>query len=265
MLFSVSVPPPSTPGATAADAPHYALHSDPRSSHQQIARLVRRIGRGPILDVGAAQGMLGQLMRGSGIAIDAVEPHPFWAARARAFYGAVYDSAIEAAALPPNHYRVVVCADVLEHTADPLAVLKQLRAAATADATFVVSLPNVAHLSARLLLLLGRFPQMERGIFDRTHLHFYTRATATAMLRDAGLQVVWARPTPVPLEQIWPADGSLGLLRALMLAQRAGLLLAPDLFGFQWIFVARPALPAAGRAGANNRPSAEAQFNASNR
>jgi hypothetical protein len=184
--------------------------------------------------------MLGQLMQGSGIAIDAVEPHPVWAARARAFYRTVYDRAIEAAALPPRHYRLVVCADVLEHTADPAAVLKQLRAAATDDAMFVVSLPNVAHLSARLLLLLGRFPQMERGIFDRTHLHFYTRDTAAEMLRAAGLDVVRARPTPVPLEQIWPEQRARGLLRALMLAQRAGLLLAPTLFGFQWIFVARP-------------------------
>jgi hypothetical protein len=81
---------------------------------------------------------------------------------------------------------------------------------------------------------------MERGIFDRTHLHFYTRATAEDMLRAAGLEVVRAQPTPVPLEQIWPEGRARGLLRGLMLAQRAALLLAPRLFGFQWIFVARP-------------------------
>jgi hypothetical protein len=42
----------------------YALHSDRQSSHQQIARLVRRIGRAPVLDVGAAQGLLGRLLEG---------------------------------------------------------------------------------------------------------------------------------------------------------------------------------------------------------
>jgi hypothetical protein len=218
-----------------------------------------------VLDVGAAQGILGQILQQDHIQLDAVEPHPIWAEHARAYYHTVYASSIEDAGLPAGRYPVVVCADVLEHTVDPVSVLKGLRETATEDATFIISLPNVAHIAARLLLLAGRFPQMDRGIFDRTHLHFYTRATATAMLRDAGLQVVWARPTPVPLEQIWPADGSRGLLRALMLAQRAGLLLAPDLFGFQWIFIARRALPAAGRAGANYRPSAEAQLNASSR
>jgi hypothetical protein len=184
--------------------------------------------------------MLGQMLKGSGLEIDAVEPHPVWAEHARAHYRAVFNSGIEDAALPSNTYRMVVCADVLEHTVDPVAAVKSLRAAATDDARFIISLPNVAHLSARLLLLLGRFPQMERGIFDRTHLHFYTRATAEAMLRSAGLEVLRARPTPVPLEQIWPRGRVHWLLRALMLAQRVGLLLAPALFGFQWIFVARP-------------------------
>ncbi|HEU5102437.1 MAG TPA: class I SAM-dependent methyltransferase [Roseiflexaceae bacterium] len=219
---------------------HYTLHSDGQSSHQQIARLVRRMRRTPVLDVGAAQGFLGQLLQQERIQIDAVEPHPIWAEHARAYYRTVYAASLEAAGLPAGRYAVVVCADVLEHTVDPVAALKRLREAATDDATFIISLPNVAHIAARLLLLAGRFPQMERGIFDRTHLHFYTRATAEAMLRDAGLQVLRARPTPVPLEQIWPAGASPALLRALMLAQRVGLLLTPTLFGFQWIFVARP-------------------------
>jgi len=228
--------------------------------------LVRRLGRAPVLDVGAAQGFLGQILQQDRIQLDAVEPHPIWAEHARAYYQTVYASSIEGAGLPAGRYPVVVCADVLEHIVDPVSVLKQLRQAATDDASFIISLPNVAHIAARLLLLAGRFPQMERGIFDRTHLHFYTRATATAMLRDAGLEVVWARPTPVPLEQIWPADSNLGLLRGLMLAQRAGLLLAPTLFGFQWIFVARRALPAARSAGASTASGAgvNAQLHLSN-
>ncbi len=78
-----------------------------------------------------------------------------------------------------------------------------IRATATEDATFIISLPNVAHIAARLLLLAGRFPQMNRGIFDRTHLHFYTRATAEAMLRDASLQAGdhWLFATSAQTEQ----------------------------------------------------------------
>lgn len=200
---------------------------------------MRRIGRAPVLDVGAAHGELGQLLGREGMVIDAIEPHPAWAAHAQPHYRRVYCSGVEAADLPARTYRAVVCADVLEHTADPVASLRLLRDAATPDALFVISLPNVAHISARLLLLCGQFPQMERGLFDRTHLHFYTRRTAVDLLRAAGLRPLRIRPTPVPLEQIWPARRGAALLGALMAAQRAGLLLAPTLFGFQWVMVAR--------------------------
>jgi SAM-dependent methyltransferase len=218
---------------------HYRLHRDPRSSHQQIATLAQRLGRSPILDVGAAQGFFGQLLRDSGLAIDAVEPNEYWAEQAQPYYRRVFASTIEEADLPDRAYRVIVCADVLEHTVDPVGVIEQLRRVAADDALFIISLPNVAHLAVRLLLLFGRFPQMERGILDRTHLHFYTLDTATEMLGRAGLEVVRARPTGVPLDELWPGGEGGVLFRLLMRLQHLALLLAPRLFGFQWVLVAR--------------------------
>lgn len=220
---------------------HYRLHRDPRSSHQQIARQVRRLGRGPILDVGAAQGILGQLLAEAGVALerDAVEPNPAWAEHARPYYRAVHACGIEEADLPDDTYRVVVCADVLEHLPDPVGALRRLRRTATADAVFIVSLPNVAHLAVRLLLLFGRFPRMERGILDRTHLHFFTRDTAIATLREAGLEVTKARATGIPLDELWPRGEGTGPYRALTRLQHLALALAPRLFGFQWVLTAR--------------------------
>jgi 2-polyprenyl-3-methyl-5-hydroxy-6-metoxy-1,4-benzoquinol methylase len=220
---------------------HYRLHRDPKSSHQQISTLVQRLGRSPILDVGAAQGFLGQLLGNTSLIIDAVEPNAYWAEHAQPFYRQVFASSIEEAHLPDATYRVIVCADVLEHTVDPEAVIEQLRRVAADDALFIISLPNVAHLAVRLMLLVGRFPQMERGILDRTHLHFYTLDTATEMLRRAGLEVVRARPTGVPLDELWrEGEGNL-LFNALMRLQHFALLLAPRLFGFQWVIVAKKA------------------------
>jgi len=222
---------------------HYRLHRDPRSSHQQIVRLVQRLGRSPILDVGAAQGFLGQLLQAgdSRLAIDAVEPHPVWAEHARPYYRQTFASTVEDAALPDRTYRVVVCADVLEHVVDPVAVIGQLRRVATDDAIFIISLPNVAHLAVRLLLLVGRFPRMDRGILDRTHLHFYTRDTAQQMLESAGLEVVHARATGMPLDELWPKGEGRPLFDLMTRLQHFALLVAPRVFGFQWIFVAHQA------------------------
>lgn len=227
---------------------HYRLHHDPKSSHQQIARLTRRLGQSPVLDVGAAQGILGQVVVDSRLVLDAIEPHPAWAEQARPYYRQVFADPVEAAPLPARTYRTIVCADVLEHTVDPRAVLRRLGDVAAHDALFIVSLPNVAHLAVRVLLLLGRFPRMERGVLDRTHLHFYTRDTAQALLEDAGFEVLQVTATGLPLDELWPAgEGRLGF-RLLTRLQHVALALAPRLCGWQWIFVARQS--AAGRCAA---------------
>jgi 2-polyprenyl-3-methyl-5-hydroxy-6-metoxy-1,4-benzoquinol methylase len=214
---------------------HYRAKHDAQSSHQQIVRIIKQMNAGPILDVGSAQGMLGQALAGSGLVIDAIEPDARWAEAARPFYRTVHYCTIEAASLPPSEYRAIVCADVLEHLPDPASALARLRQSATGDAVFIISLPNVAHLSIRLLLLAGSFPRMERGILDKTHLQFFTRSTAMAMLSAAGLQVKQVRATPVPLEQI-TASRMVNAVGGLF--QRAAVRLLPTLFAFQWIFVA---------------------------
>ena len=185
--------------------------------------------------------MLGHLIKDTGLVIDGVEYNPAWADMARPHYRNVWSGAIEDAPLPDNEYRMVVCGDVLEHTADPVAVLKRLRRAATDDATFIVSLPNVAHLGVRLMLLFGYFPKMERGPLDKTHLHFFTKDTAKAMVESAGLRVERIACTGVPLDEVWKnGDGSLPYKVATRV-QHGALAVAPRLFGFQWIMVATPA------------------------
>jgi 2-polyprenyl-3-methyl-5-hydroxy-6-metoxy-1,4-benzoquinol methylase len=217
----------------------YELHLDPRSSHQRIAAYLRRLGRGPILDVGAASGVLGRLLAGSGLEIDGLEPDPPSAAEARPFYRSVTVATAEEAALPSSAYEVIVLADVLEHMPRPDSVLMRLSQAAAVDAVFVISLPNVAHVAARALLAAGKFPRHDRGIFDRTHLHFFTRDTALELVREAHLKPAVMATTPVPLEHVWPHWLGPSLLELAMRLQTGAARAAPRLFAFQWLIVAR--------------------------
>jgi SAM-dependent methyltransferase len=85
---------------------------------------------------------------------------------------------------------LILCLDVLEHLVDPREVLAQLAARLSRGGTVIVSLPNVAHLSVSLpLLLRGRFEYRDAGILDRTHLRFFVRDSAIALLNQAGLVV----------------------------------------------------------------------------
>jgi SAM-dependent methyltransferase len=134
----------------------------------------------------------------------------------------------------------VVCADVLEHTADPAAVLARLRQAARPDGSFVISVPNVAHFAVRVMLLFGHFPKMQRGILDRSHLQFFTRKTAIELLKGAGLEARTVRATGVPLEELLRRPPG-GLLYSVVSAvQRGAVWMLPWLFGFQWVIVADP-------------------------
>jgi 2-polyprenyl-3-methyl-5-hydroxy-6-metoxy-1,4-benzoquinol methylase len=216
---------------------HYRLRRDPKSSHQQIARLLNDLRPASILDVGAAQGILGQLLAESCLTIDAIEPNSQWADAARPFYREVINSTVEAANLPDDTYDCIICADVLEHLPDPLSTLKRLKEAAKLDATFIISLPNVAHLAVRTMLLFGRFPKMERGILDKTHLQFFTKDTAKNLLTDAGLRVDRALTTVVPLEDF----GNGIFTKAMMGMQRLAVAVLPRMFAMQWIFIAKPA------------------------
>jgi hypothetical protein len=58
------------------------------------------------------------------------------------------------------------------------------------NGVIIVSLPNIAHLSVSVpLLFQAQFEYQDAGILDRTHLHFFTRQSATALLSDVGFDI----------------------------------------------------------------------------
>ena len=124
-----------------------------------------------VLDVGCATGYLAERLIARGCEVVGVEADPAAADLARG-------RGIE-----------VVVGDVLEHLRDPRATLVDARSLLSSGGRVVASLPNVAVWHARRELACGRFPHEDHGIFDRTHLRFFTRATAHELVRSAGYAV----------------------------------------------------------------------------
>jgi hypothetical protein len=62
---------------------------------------------------------------------------------------------------------------------------------------------------------MGRFPQHQRGLFDSTHLHFYTFEGWTALLRRAGFCVEAVRCSGVPVGLAFPRWDGTPVVRAL--------------------------------------------------
>ncbi len=134
----------------------------------------------------------------------------------------------------------VLVMDVLEHLPEPSILLNDCREVLNQNGRLLVSVPNVANLVIRLMLLFGHFDYVDRGILDRTHLRFYTRKTARRLIEQSGYRIIGSKMTIVPLELIFgiPPENAAVRFLGRLLAAATGLL--PGLLGYQCIFVAVP-------------------------
>jgi len=220
----------------------YTLKADPHSSHSVMLRWLGD-GRGRrLLDVGAADGLLGRELSGRGWRVTGIEAD---AERAKA--GVEACEAMLVADLdretPPLHgaFDAIVYGDVLEHLRDPARVLAELNRRLAPGGQVVISVPNVAHLWMRLSLAAGRFEYAERGILDRTHLRFFTRRALAALLAGAGLRAERMTATPVPLYQVVSPRLHGRALAAVHGASAVAARALPRLLGYQFVVLARPA------------------------
>jgi methionine biosynthesis protein MetW len=171
-------------------------------SHRLI---VDRVPAGTrVLDVGCATGYLARELGAKGCHVVGLEADPTAAAAARAVCEDVIVGDLEAdetRGAVADDFDVIVCGDVLEHLRDPWSTLAWLRTRLAADGPreAIISVPNIAHWTARRALVRGRFDYTDFGLFDRTHLRFFTRASAAELARRAGFAVLEEAPAPAPL------------------------------------------------------------------
>lgn len=187
----------------------YSLKSDPYSSHGQIAAWLQHYrqqywSQRPcvVYDIGCAQGLLGQLLPSADFMLYGVDADSASVELARTTYRAAWQADIEQPLTFnfPEPADAMVLADVLEHTREPDVCLTRLcQTFLSAGTPIVISLPNVAHLYVRLALLAGRFEYAARGICDRTHVRFFTKASAVRLIAGCGITIDQVAATPVPL------------------------------------------------------------------
>jgi O-antigen biosynthesis protein len=221
-------PPAADPSDPSDSCGYYGF------SRPEVQRLVSRRAR-RILDVGCAAGMVGAGLKArQGAEVWGIECDPRAAAAARKQLDRVVQAPVEQALaqLPDGHFDSIVLADVLEHLADPAAVLAGLCQKLSPAGELVVSLPNVAHWSVLQGLLEGSWDYQDAGILDRTHLKFFTRKSALALFAGAGL----AATSTVPVALSGAPGMPERVLQALTDCQAAGPDLARESAAYQYLF-----------------------------
>ncbi len=86
-----------------------------------------------------------------------------------------------------------VFADVLEHLYDPWSVLRRLRASMTAGESVVACIPNAQHWSFQARLNCGLLKYEDDGLFDRTHIRWFTKTTIGELFQSSGFRIVDGR------------------------------------------------------------------------
>jgi len=222
-------------------SPRYVLKPDPHSSHSLILRWLGE-GRGrKLLDVGAADGLLSRRLTELGWRVTAIEGDPALAqAGARYCERMITLNLDREIPVGEGPFDVIVYGDVLEHLVDPLRILVELDRSLAPGGFVILSVPNIAHLWIRLLLLFGRFDYLDRGILDHSHLRFFTERSLRAMLADAGLLIERFTATPAPLYQILPVSWHRRWVAATHSVNALIARNARRLLGYQFIVLAHP-------------------------
>ena len=143
-------------------------------------------------DVGCGAGLLAEPLARLGAEVTGVDPAPENVAIAREHalgQGLAIDYRVGSVEALTGCYDLITTLEVVEHVADVRAYIQGLAEALADDGLLILSTPNRTGLSRLMLITvaegLGRIP---RGTHDWEK--FLTPEEMTALIRDAGLEVV---------------------------------------------------------------------------
>lgn len=142
-----------------------------------------------VLDIGCSSGNFGaELITRKNCIVDGVELDKGDVALARKVLRNVYNLNIETEDLSDikEKYDIIYLGDVVEHLFYPIATLEKCKQLLKKDGKIIFSIPNMAHISIRLLLLKGDFEYTETGLLDKTHVHFFNLKEINRVFNEAG-------------------------------------------------------------------------------
>ena len=160
------------------------------------ADFVARLPRDPsasILEIGCGSGETGALALAEGCCgrYVGVELFESAAAQARQVLTDVFTGNVETLAFDwqPATFDAIILSEVLEHLVEPGRVLNDLSRFVRPGGMVLASSPNISHWRVIGELINGRFNLEDRGVFDRTHMRWFTPDTFAQMFEEAGFDI----------------------------------------------------------------------------
>jgi SAM-dependent methyltransferase len=201
---------PSYPLDLAQTAYSYVERPNPAIVGLLSRHVLATNGAANVLDVGCGCGANARALRerSPGVRVFGVEPNARAVELARGACHEVFQGTLEEwarSAAATTSFDALMLSDVLEHIADPIGFVRALAAMpALKNAVWIVSVPNYAVWYNRVLTLLGRQSYGWSGLWDRTHLRFYTRLSIRRLLEYCGLGIVDSTCSPSLVQSAAP-------------------------------------------------------------
>ncbi len=224
---------------------HYPVKQSRQSSHELFLRLAGK--NHTVLDVGCKEGFVAQKLSEAGNKVVGIDPlpEPKFKEAFSAYHSCSLDSGVKPLIpeLRKTAYDFVFLMDVLEHMVQPETLLRDLHGLCQPNTRVILSVPNVANVTVRLPLLFGRFEYTSRGIMDRNHLKFWTRASIRKLARKCDFEVVQTQMTVMPVEVALGLSPKNPVAIFLNSVLRLVTWVFPGLFGYQTVLILRSKIP----------------------
>ena len=153
-----------------------------------------------ILDVGCANGANGKFLKDKNIAdtVYGIEYDSDMAEISKTYYDNVLIGDLNSAEFLNKisdiklKFDYIIFGDILEHLIDSELVLKTISTNLLKDnGEVIISVPNIAHIELFIQVYIkGTWPRNSRGIFDKTHLTWFTKKDALTIVENSNLKLI---------------------------------------------------------------------------
>lgn len=161
------------------------------SGNREVLKFVGDDGK-VVLDIGCGTGSVARELNDKGKIVDGITLSALELEEASKYMRYGYIHNLEKglpAEIPDEEYDYIICSHVIEHIAYPEKLLADIKRTLKKDGILIVALPNVFFYRYRIQLMKGSFKSTESGIWDYTHLRWYSFDTAQHLLKSNGFNI----------------------------------------------------------------------------
>lgn len=163
----------------------------PIRRENKILKLIGEVAEKKILDVGCASGYFGKKLEKKGAKVTGIDSSAQAIYLAKKFItnALVVDLNEIKIPLKSNSFDMILASEVLEHLINPLGTLKELYRILKPKGAYIVTTPNFMYWGNRIQFLKGRFRYEKDGMFDKSHIHFYTYSSLIDDLKNSKFKI----------------------------------------------------------------------------